>query len=33
VLTPAVLSDVFGVAVNVHRHGDTYTATSDTVDF
>ena len=26
VLTPAVLSDVFGVAVDVHRHGDTYTA-------
>ena len=26
VLTPAVLSDVFGVAVDVHRHDDTYTA-------
>jgi iron complex transport system ATP-binding protein len=32
VLTPAVLSDVFGVAVDVHRHGDTYVATSATVD-
>jgi iron complex transport system ATP-binding protein len=26
VLTPAVLQEVFGVAVEVHRHGDTYTA-------
>lgn len=26
VLTPAVLQEVFGVAVEVQRHGDTYTA-------
>lgn len=26
VLTPTVLSDVFGVAVDVHRHGDIYSA-------
>jgi iron complex transport system ATP-binding protein len=26
VLKPAILQEVFGVAVEVHRHGDTYTA-------